>query len=82
MQVTLVVTCVMIMPTYLDDDMDDEANITYTLPTMGGLTAGVSFRDGGTGTDNNDDKTEYAAKYAMTAGGTNITLHYGICSFR
>ena len=39
------------MPTYLDVDMDDEANITYTLPTMGGLTAGVSFRDGGTGTD-------------------------------
>ena len=59
-------------------DMDDEANITYTLPTMGGLTAGVSFRDGGTGTDNNDDKTEFAGKYAMTAGNTNITLHYGV----
>jgi len=43
------------------DDIDDEANITYTLPKMGGLTAGVSFRDGGTGTDQNDDKTEFAA---------------------
>jgi hypothetical protein len=58
-------------------DVDDEANITYTLPKMGGLTAGVSFRDGGTGADQNDDITEVAAKYEFTSGDVKASLHYG-----
>ena len=63
------------------DDIDDEANITYTLPQMGGLTAGVSFRDGGTGVDQNDDKTEMAAKYEFTSGDVTGSLHYGTLTF-
>jgi len=63
------------------DDIDDEANITYTLPKMGGLTAGVSFRDGGTGTDENDDKTEFAAKYEFESGDVKGSLHYGTLTF-
>ena len=63
------------------DDIDDEANITYTLPQMGGLTAGVSFRDGGTGVDQNDDKTEMAAKYAFSSGDVTGSLHYGTLTF-
>jgi len=63
------------------DDIDDEANITYTLPKMGGLTAGVSFRDGGTGTDQNDDKTEFAAKYDFESGDVKGSLHYGVLNF-
>ena len=63
------------------DDIDDEANITYTLPKMGGLTAGVSYRDGGTGTDENDDKTEIAAKYEFTSGDVSGSLHYGTLTF-
>ena len=62
-------------------DIDDEANITYTLPTMGGLTAGVSIRDGGVGVDENDDKTEMAAKYAFSSGEVSGTLHYGTLTF-
>jgi hypothetical protein len=58
-------------------DVDDEANITYILPTMGGLTAGVSYRDGGKNNDMNDDVTEFAAKYAFESGGVSGTLHYG-----
>jgi len=46
-------------------DIDDEANITYILPTMNGLTAGVSYRDGGKNNDMNDDVTEFAAKYDL-----------------
>ena len=63
------------------DDIDDEANITYTLPKMGGLTAGVSYRDGGTGADQNDDKTEIAAKYEFTSGDVSGSLHYGTLTF-
>lgn len=58
-------------------DIDDVANITYILPTMGGLTAGVSFRDGGDGTAENDDVTEFAGKYTFTSGDVTGTLHYG-----
>jgi len=58
-------------------DVDDEANITYILPTMGGLTAGITYRDGGKNTDMNDDITEYAAKYAFSSGDVNGTLHFG-----
>ena len=63
------------------DDIDDEANITYTLPKMGGLTVGVSYRDGGTGADQNNDKTEMAAKYEFESGDVKGSLHYGTLTF-
>ena len=48
--------------------------ITYLLPAMGGLTAGVSV---GTGTvAKNNEYTAVGLKYAMTAGDAAITLAY------
>jgi hypothetical protein len=58
-------------------DIDDEANITYILPKMGGLTVGVSFRDSGTTTAQNNDETSVAAKYEFTSGDVKGSLHYG-----
>jgi len=50
----------------------DDNKITYITPSMGGLTAGISYTDSGyTGST---DTTEVAAKYAMEAGGAKITL--------
>ena len=42
---------------------------------MGGLTAGVSFHDGGAAATASDTTT-YGAKYSMDAGGAAITLGY------
>ena len=50
----------------------DDNKITYITPSMGGLTAGISYTDSGyTGSS---DTTEVATKYAMEAGGAKITL--------
>ena len=50
----------------------DDNKITYITPSMGGLTAGISYTDSGyTGST---DTTEVAAMYAMEAGGAKITL--------
>jgi len=53
--------------------LEGDANkISYHLPAMGGLTAGVSFMDSGaTGAA---DSTEFGAKYSMSAGGAAITI--------
>jgi hypothetical protein len=61
----------------LPTDIDDEANITYILPPMGGLTVGASYRDAGSGASANNDETSFAAKYAFEAGEVNGSLHYG-----
>jgi hypothetical protein len=61
----------------LGKDIDDQSNITYILPKMGGLTAGVTIRDAGENTNQNDDETEVGAKYAFTSGNLSGTLHYG-----
>ena len=58
-------------------DIDDEANITYILPKMGGLTVGASFRDAGKGAAQNADETSVAAKYEFTSGDVKGSLHYG-----
>ena len=62
--------------TLLDADIagmeGDDNKVSYHLPAMGGLTAGVSFADSGaTGAS---DTTTYGAQYAMSAGGASITL--------
>jgi hypothetical protein len=50
----------------------DAMKVSYLLPAMGGLTAGVSHADGGiTG---NSDTTSLGARYAMDLGGASITL--------
>ena len=53
---------------------DDAMKVSYHLPAMGGLTAGISYTDrsaaGGT------DTTAYGAQYSMDAAGASITLGY------
>jgi hypothetical protein len=52
----------------------DANKVSYHLPAMGGLTAGVSFANSGaTGAT---DSTEFGAQYAMNAGDTAITLGF------
>jgi len=53
----------------------DSNKISYHLPAMGGLTAGVSFTDAGAPATS-ADTTTYGAKYAMSAAGAAITLGY------
>ena len=48
--------------------------ISYHLPAMNGLTAGISFQDSGANTST--DLTEFGANYSMEAGGAAITLGY------
>ncbi len=52
----------------------DANKISYHLPAMGGLTAGVSFMNSGTA--GSTDSTEFGAKYSMDAGGAAVTLGY------
>lgn len=61
----------------LPSDIDDESNITYMLPKMGGLSLGASFRDAGSGASENADETSIAGKYEFTSGDVNASLHYG-----
>ena len=53
----------------------DLNKVAYHLPAMGGLTAGISFHDGGAAATASDTTT-YGAKYSMDAGGAAITLGY------
>jgi hypothetical protein len=55
-------------------DGDDKMKVSYHLPAMGGLTAGVSHTDSGNA--GTSDVTSYGAQYAMTAGGAALTLGY------
>ncbi len=55
-------------------DGDDKMKVSYHLPAMGGLTAGVSHTDSGAA--GSTDSTEYGAQYAMSAGGAAVTLGY------
>ena len=61
----------------LRDDIDDESNITYILPKIGGLTAGISIADKGDKAGENNDETVFAAKYDFESNGVKGSLHYG-----
>jgi hypothetical protein len=57
------------------DGLSGDANkISYHLPAMGGLTAGVSFMNSGEA--GSADSTEFGAAYSMDAGGAAVTLGY------
>ncbi len=63
----------------LDTDVEatdvDNNKITYHLPAMGGLTAGISFTDDGTdSTSGNQDSIGIGAQYKMEAAGASITI--------
>jgi hypothetical protein len=52
----------------------DALKVSYHIPAMGGLSAGISHTD--SGANGSTDTLAYGAKYAMDAGGANITLSY------
>ena len=58
------------------ESVDGDSNkISYHLPALGGLTAGVSFTDSGTdATSGAQDSTSFGAQYAMEAAGASITI--------
>jgi hypothetical protein len=57
------------------DGLSGDANkISYHLPAMGGLTAGVSFMNSGAA--GAADSTEFGASYSMDAGGAGVTIGY------
>ena len=56
--------------------IDAENNITYTLPTMGGLTLGASYKDAGQGASENADETVVAGSYEFTSGAVNGMIVY------
>ena len=52
----------------------DANKVSYHLPPMGGLTAGVSFMNSGAA--GSKDSTEFGAKYVMNAGDATVTLGF------
>jgi len=46
--------------------------VSYHLPAMGGLTAGISYTNSGVA--GSADATSYAARYTVDAGGATVTL--------
>jgi len=64
--------------TMLDSDIPstgDANKITYHIPAMGGLKAGISYTDNGTDSTSGDqDSVEIGAQYSMSAAGASITL--------
>ena len=61
-----------------DTDLEttgDANKITYHIPAMGGLKAGISYTDSGTdSTTGAQDSIEMGAQYTMSAGGASVTL--------
>jgi len=53
-------------------DQTNDNKITYHIPAMGGLTAGVSYEDSGQA--GVTDMTSYGVKYAMEAAGNTVTI--------
>ena len=56
--------------------IDAENNITYKLPTIGGLTLGASYKDAGQGATENSDETVLAAAYEFTSGNVTGSIAY------
>jgi hypothetical protein len=56
------------------------SKVSYHLPAIGGLTAGVSMDTLAT-ESGSDDATTFGAKYALTAGGAAVTLGYATTTY-
>ena len=56
----------------IDGLSSDDNKISYHLPAMGGLKAGMSFMNSGAA--GSADSTVFAASYSMDAGGAAITI--------
>jgi len=55
-------------------DSDKDTKITYTMPAMGGFSAGVGFKDAGAASM--ADETDMFARYVMPVGAGNLTINY------
>ncbi len=67
-----------LLDTDLESTAGDSTKITYHIPAMGGLTAGVSLTDDGSNaTTGNQNTTSFGAQYAMEAAGAAITIGGG-----
>ena len=65
--------------TLTDTDVEstdgDSTKLSYHLPAMGGLSAGISITDDGSdATTGNQDSTSFGAQYTMEAAGASITI--------
>jgi hypothetical protein len=56
-------------------ETNGSSKVSYHLPAIGGLTAGISMSTQGT-TAGTDDNTQFGMNYALTAGGAAVTLGY------
>ena len=56
--------------------IDAENNITYKLPSIGGLTLGLSYKDAGQGASENADETVVAGSYEFTSGDVTGSITY------
>ena len=57
------------------DGLSSDANkVSYHIPAVGGLAAGVSFMNSGAA--GSADSTEFGASYSMDAGGAAVTIGY------
>lgn len=56
--------------------IDTENSITYTLPKVGGLTLGASYKDAGDDANSNDNETVLAGSYEFTSGDVSGTIAY------
>jgi hypothetical protein len=56
-------------------ETNGSSKVSYHLPAIGGLTAGVSVSTQGT-TAGTDDNTQFGMNYALSAGGAAVTLGY------
>ena len=52
----------------------DANKVSYHIPAVGGLAAGVSFMNSGAA--GSKDSTEFGAQYSMDAGGASVTIGY------
>jgi len=56
-------------------ETNGSSKVSYHIPAIGGLTAGVSMSTEGTEVGS-DDTTQFGMQYALTAGGAAVTLGY------
>jgi hypothetical protein len=56
-------------------ESNGSSKVSYHLPAMGGLTAGVSVSTQGS-VAGTDDNTQFGVNYALNAGGAAVTLGY------
>ncbi len=71
-------TTLTLTDTDLESTDGDSAKVSYHLPAMGGLKAGISITDDGSdSTTGNQDSTSFGAQYSMEAAGASITIGGG-----